>query len=143
MSVIRNSLWIVAALGFLFLAAFPFIARPQVEWPVNTAARNYGLTTEVCVTNAAGGTLVPATALGNRKAIEVQNLGPNEIYCTVANPPGVAPLVGTLGRLVDKKANAPGNVWSLDVGPNVVLKCIAATAAQAEGTGCTMVTEVR
>lgn len=108
------------------------------EWNMNHAARRGGKTTEKCVTNAAGGTDVTtsATALAGRKAVELQNLGPNAIFCTVD---GQAPLAtGALGRRID----ASGGVWSIDAGPLVRVRCIAATALQAT-PACTMVTELR
>ena len=110
------------------------------DWPVNTAARFAGKTTQVCVTNAAGGSAVPATPLARRKAIEIQNLGDNEVYCTIDGTTPVAD--GTSGRFIDKKANAPGNVWSLDAGTGIPVKCIAAVAAQVAGK-CLMVSELR
>jgi hypothetical protein len=103
-------------------------------WGVNIAAQVGGKTTEVAVTNSAGGTAVPASALANRRAIEIQNNGPNTIYCTVD---GTAPLVGSNGRWI-----VAGAAWSLDAGPNVTIKCIASTAAQVTGAA-TMVTELK
>lgn len=108
---------------------------------VDPAAKNGGKTTEVCVTNAAGGTYVPGNAsthspLQGRRAVELQNLGPNAIFCTVD---GQAPLsTGALGRKLD----ASGGTWSHDAGKNIVLRCIAATAAQAT-PACTQVSELR
>ena len=102
---------------------------------VNGAALVAGKTTEVAVTNSAGGTTVPATALTSRRAVELQNNGPNTIYCTVD---GTAPVVTTNGRWIA----ANGGTWSLDIGPLIIVKCIAATAAQVT-TAATMVTELR
>lgn len=115
--------------------------NPSVtEWYTMTGARRGGETTEVCVTNAAGGSFVPGggahAPLTGRKAIELQNLGPNAIYCTVD---GSAPLAtGANGRQIA----ATTGVWSLDVGPSVAIRCIAAAAAQVT-PACTMVTELR
>ena len=107
-------------------------------WRVDIGAQNGGETTEVAVTNAAGGSYVPGGAthapLAGRKAIELQNNGPNAIYCTVD---GSAPAVASNGRWI-----LAGGAWSLDVGQNVVIRCIAATAAQASGAA-TMVTELK
>jgi len=103
-------------------------------WRVDIGAQNGGKTTEVTVTNSAGGTATPATCLAQRKAIELQNNGPNTIYCTVD---GTAPLVGSNGRWV-----LSGAAWSLDAGCNVVITCISATAAQISGAA-TMVTELK
>lgn len=102
------------------------------EWKMDQSARRAGDTSEVLVTNAAGGTIIPAFT--GRKAIEIQNLGPNAIYCTVD---GGAPVVGSHGRKI-----ATDSVWSLDAGPAIVIKCIAATAAQLT-TAATIVTQLR
>lgn len=106
-------------------------AQPVVvNGSVDTGAKN----SEVCMTNAAGGTTIPAYA--GRRAIEIQNLGPNAIYCTVD---GQAPLAtGALGRKLD----ASGGVWPMDAGPNLTIRCIAASAAQTT-PACTQVTEVK
>lgn len=101
---------------------------------VNPAAQTAGETTEVTVTNGAGGTAVPAVPLASRRAIELQNLGPNPIYCTVD---GTAPVVLSNGRRI-----LPGDAWSLSIGPSIIVTCIAATAAQVT-TAATMVTELR
>lgn len=103
-------------------------------WRVDIGAQNGGKTGEIAVTNGAGGTAVPTTTLANRKAIEIQNNGPNTIYCTVD---GSAPVATTNGRWI-----LSGGAWSLDAGSNVAIKCIAGTAAQVSGAA-TMVTELR
>lgn len=125
---------VLAFVAILFSSNVSAIAPP--EQAVDAAARFAGRTSEVCVTNGAGGTAVPTTGFTNRKAIELQNLGPNSIFCTVD---GQAPLsTGALGRRID----ASGGTWSLDAGRGIVIKCIAATAAQVT-TACTQVTELR
>lgn len=101
---------------------------------VSFSATVVGETTEVLVTNAAGGTTVPASALASRRSIEIQNNGPNPIYCTVD---GSAPVATTNGRWV-----LSGQAWSLDIGPLIVVRCIAGSAAQLTGAA-TMVTELR
>lgn len=110
------------------------------DWAVSLAARSTGRTTEVTVTNAAGGTTLTnaATALVNRKAVEIQNLGPNPIYCTID---GTAPVV-LKARRIDALGATASSPWSIDAGPNIVIRCIAATAAQAT-TAATIVSEVR
>lgn len=133
----------VLALAVLFAA--PAFAQSTVNqgsgstigtksWQVNIGAQIGGKTTQVLVTNAAGGTAVPATSLSGRKAVEIQNNGSNTIYCTVD---GSAPVVTTNGRWI-----LAGATWSLDAGAGVVITCIAATAAQAAGAA-TMVTELK
>lgn len=109
--------------------------RMAEDWVVNQSARFVGKTTEVAVTNAAGGSAVPATALFKRKAIEIQNNGPNPIYCTVD---GSLPVALSNGRWIA----ASGGIWSIDAGPGIAVKCIAGTAAQVSGAA-TMVTELR
>ena len=104
-----------------------------LEWFTTGSARRAGKTTEVLVSNAGGGTAVPTTALTQRKSIELQNLGPNAIFCTVD---GTAPVVNKARQI------AANGTWALDVGPAVVLTCIAATAAQVTGAA-TIATEVR
>ncbi len=131
----RNLVYVTAA---VILASVAVLSDAQpvgssIDSPVNIAARRGGKTSEVCVTNAAGGTTISAFA--GRKAVELQNLGPNSIFCTVD---GQSPLsTGALGRRI-----LSGDPWSLDAGSNVTLKCIAATAAQVTGA-CTQVTELR
>jgi hypothetical protein len=113
--------------------------NPNVaEWNVNISGRRGGKTSIVCATNSAGGTTI--TALAGRKGIELQNLGPNAVYCTID---GQAPLAtGALGRKVLPVAQEPGNTWSLDAGATVVFRCIAATAAQTT-PACLQVSELR
>lgn len=93
-----------------------------------------GKTTEWVVTNAAGGSTF-SSGLTGRRAIEIQNLGPNAIYVTVGGETPVA--TGALGRKVDA-----GTTWSLAASGAVVLKAIAAAAAQVSGAA-TQVTELR
>jgi hypothetical protein len=139
------------------LATFAFVAEAQqtttanqgqgsasvTEWYMNAGARRKGETKEICVTNAAGGTYVPGTTLlhqplASRKSIEIQNLGPNAVYCTID---GTAPLAtGANGRKIGPEDNL--NVWSLDIGPSIAVRCIAATAAQAT-PDCLAVSEVQ
>lgn len=128
-----------------FLLASPVVAQTTVsqgngsasvaEWRVNISANRAGKTTEVLVDNTTV-TLMPATALVGRKAVELQNLGPNPLYCTVG---GETPLTtGALGRRID----ASGGTWSLNVGSGVVIRCLAGTADQLT-TAATQVTELR
>ena len=104
-----------------------------IEWTINASARFGGKSSQVLVLSTAGGTAVPATALVGRKAIEIQNLGPNAIYCTVD---GSSPVVTTLGRMIPTNGS-----WSLDAGPTVAVKCISAVS-QASGAA-TQVTELK
>jgi galactitol-specific phosphotransferase system IIC component len=87
---------VVGVVLALVLAVSPISAQTPTETAVNIAARRSGKTSEVCVTNSAGGTTF--TSFAARKAIEFQNLGPNSIFCTVDSQ---APLAtGALGRRI-------------------------------------------
>jgi hypothetical protein len=118
--------WVVQGSGSSTAAAIP----------VNPAAQVAGETQETCVTNAAGGTAVPATPLASRREITIQNLGPNAIFCT---NDGSAPLsTGANGWRID----ATGGWFSFAWGPAIIVKCIAATAAQVT-PACSQVVEAR
>lgn len=73
------------------------------------------------------------TGLTFRRGLEIQNLGPNAIYCSI----DVAPVV-TKARKLD----ASGGTWAVDIGTHAKVYCIAATANQVTGAA-TIVTEVR
>lgn len=123
----------ITALAIVMWSPRGVISYPT-EQAVDTSAKFGGKTSEWLVTNAAGGSTL--TGFRNRKAVELQNLGPNAIYCTVD---GQAPLAtGALGRRID----ASGGTWTLDAGSGITIKCIAATAAQVSGAA-TQVTELR
>jgi hypothetical protein len=113
--------------ALLLTLAVPALADTAIVSPGG------GKTSEWTVSNAAGGSTF--TALSGRRAIELQNLGPNAIYCTVD---GQAPLAtGALGRKIDA-----GATWSLTAADTVTIKCIAASAAQVT-TAATQVTELK
>lgn len=122
------------ALAFLALAlALPALAPAQVQ-PVDNTARTAGKTTEVLVSNAAGGTAVPSATFSGRRTLEIQNLGPNDIYCTVD---GSAPVVNK-----SRKVAANGGSFALAVGGQIPVKCIADAAAQVTGAA-TIATEIK
>lgn len=130
----RKYIWLLA-----LVPVTTFAVALGYGTPVNSAAQNGGKTTEVLVDNTTV-TLMPATALTRRKAVEIQNLGPNPIYCTVG---GETPLTtGALGRKIAAVTDAPMNVWSLDVGAGVVVRCLAGGADQMT-TAATQVTELQ
>ncbi len=104
---------------------------------VNGRANGTGVTSEVLVLNATQ-TAMPAAPLSDRRAIEIQNLGPNAIYCAVG--PASAPPTAVL--LKSRQIAASGGVWAVDAGPNIIVRCLAATADQVTGAA-TVVTEVR
>ena len=99
---------------------------------VSTASDTTGATTEVLVLNATD-TAMPTTPLAGRRGLEIQNLGPNAIYCslTAAGSP-----VLTKSRMIP----AVSGSWSAPFGPNIVVECRAATADQATGNA-SVVTE--
>lgn len=111
---------------------------PGVQpWTTDASAKFSGATTEILVSNTVQ-TAVPTTVLANRRAIEIQNLGPNAIYCAVG--PAATPPTAVL--LKTRQVAASGGVWAIDLGPNVIINCLAATANQVTGAA-TIVTEVR
>lgn len=101
----------------------------QVSCSVD-AQTNPVLTTEVLVLTTA--TAMPQ--LANRRGIELQNLGPNPIYCALTD---ATRAVVNKARRVDA-----GGSWALDVPGTTPIYCIAATAAQATGAA-TIATEAR
>jgi len=107
------------------------------EWFNNVAARRAARDTEVCVTNSAGGQVVTnaTTALTQRKSVELQNQGPNAIFCTLD---GSTPFADSRARSIA----ASGGSLSVGAGPALVITCIAATAAQVAHV-CTHMLEVQ
>jgi hypothetical protein len=117
----------IAILAVIACFSFSAHAGTVVESPGG------GKSSEWAVTNGAGGSTL--TALSGRKAVELQNLGPNAIFCTVD---GQAPTADSkLGRKIES-----GATWALNAADTVSIKCIAATAAQSTGAA-TLVTELR
>jgi hypothetical protein len=88
---------------------------------VSPSANTSGVTTETLVSTTA--TAMPCTA--GRKSQEIQNLGPNPIYCAFSSGTAVA----TKARRVD----ANGGVWSLDATSAVCVWCVTVTAVQSTG----------
>lgn len=109
----------------------------NTPWSVDNSAKFTGATTEVLVLNATQ-TALPATSLAGRRAIEIQNLGPNAIYCAIG--PASAPPTAVL--LKSRQVAASGGVWAIDLNDKIVVRCLAATADQVTGAA-TIVTEVR
>jgi hypothetical protein len=110
-------------------------AALAADTKVNASAQISGTTTEVLVLTTAGGTAVPATALVGRRALEIQNLGPNAIYCSTGTP-----VLATARKL--SAAGGVDSLWALDASDNIVIKCLAATANQVT-TAATIVTELK
>lgn len=88
-------------------------------------------TNEVLVLNSAAVRL--DTGLSSRRGIEIQNLGPNAIYCAVG---AQADAVLTKSRKLDT-----GETWALAANESVQFWARAATADQVTGAA-TIVTEV-
>jgi nitrogen fixation-related uncharacterized protein len=99
----------------------------------NAVALTTAETTEVLVLNTAA-TAVPTSPLVGRRSVEVQNLGPNAIFCTLG---GDTPVVSKSRQLA-----ASGGTWAFDVSEAIVVKCIAGTADQVTGAA-TIVSEVK
>lgn len=62
---------------------------------------------------------------GGRVAIEIQNLGPNDIFCAFTSATAVVNKA--------RKVTASGGTWALDAKANQRIFCIAATASQVTG----------
>lgn len=90
-----------------------------------------GATTEVLVSSSVA-TALPASALYQRRTVEVQNLGPNPIYVAFTSA----------GAVVDKARKlATGDTWTVS-GTGFTLYAIASTADQLT-TAATIVSEVQ
>jgi hypothetical protein len=77
--------------------------------------------TEVLVLTSA--TRVDTGSLG-RRGFEIQNLGPNDIWCELG-PSGTVPVVSK-----SRKVAASGGTWSASAKSTQWLYCIASTASQ-------------
>jgi muconolactone delta-isomerase len=97
---------------------------------VNTSANSSSANGEVLVTTAI--TLVPTNPLQSRRAIEIQNRGPNSIFCTVD---GSSPAVNG-GREIKTAAS-----WSLDCS-DVACTPICITSVNQIAGAATWVTEL-
>lgn len=114
-------------------ALFVGIALAASAWAyVDVGGMGVGQTSEWLVTNAAGGSTL--TNLTARRALYLQNLGPNAIYCVFGTQTPLA--TGAMGIKID-----PGSSFSISATDNVPVKCIAASAAQVT-TAATQVVEL-
>lgn len=142
-------LWLICALPVLAFAAEVTLTGPDDTNTVRRAqvtsegklavavgsANTSAMTTEVLIL-ASGSTLAPGSSLSGRRAIELQNLGPNAIFCAVGTTP-------TLNK--SRKLSSVGSIdsiWALDLGSSVPIRCIAATADQVTGAAL-IVTEIK
>lgn len=86
-----------------------------------------------------GSLVVPATPLAGRTSMEIQNDGPNAIWCGI----GFTPAVGH-GHKIPSVAYVPYNVWAPPASDTALVSCIAETADQVDGgAGTTQIHEVR
>lgn len=109
----------------------------NTPWSTDSSAKFTGATTEVLVLNLTQ-TAMPTTPLAGRRAIEIQNLGPNAIYCAI----GPASTPPTAVLLKSRQIAASGGVWAIDLNDKIIVRCLVATANQVTGAA-TIVTEVR
>lgn len=93
-------------------------------------AQSVQSTTEVLV----GTTATALPQLGQRRGVEIQNLGPNPIFCALGSS---AAAVVNKARKVDA-----GAAWALNAPSTQTIWCVASTAAQVTGAA-TVVTEIR
>lgn len=91
-------------------------------------------TNEVLVLNASAVRM--DTGLTGRRGIELQNIGPNAIYCAVSSIGGGADAVLTKSRRL-----SAGETWSMSLPVGPAVYCKAASADQVTGAA-TIVTEV-
>ena len=88
------------------------------------------LATEVLVSNVTA-TRVDGASTSYRRGVEVQNQGPNAVWCNV----GTSTVVVNKARQV-----SPGEAWFFPVRVGVPVYCLASTAAQVTGAA-TIATE--
>jgi hypothetical protein len=89
------------------------------------------LATEVLVLTTS--TRVDGATTSYRRGIEVQNQGPNAIWCNV----GTSTVVATKARQI-----LTGEAWAVNVRAGVPVYCLASTASQVTGAA-TIVTEAK
>ena len=124
-------LGIVAVLGASTVYA-RFDAVPALVSQSATGALTGSATTEVLVLTTATQLPQTATAPRGRSAIEIQNLGPNSIFCAFSS----ATAVVNKARRIQS-----GESWAIDAKSHIPIYCIAATANQVTGAA-TIVSEL-
>lgn len=95
------------------------------------------VTSEVLVLTSAT-ELTRTIAGGKRVAMEIQNLGPNAIFCAFTSATAV---VNKARMIAAKPASGAADSWALDVIPETRVFCVAATANQVT-TAATVVSEL-
>ncbi len=97
---------------------------------VATIADANSTTSEVLVLTTATEITRTRAPSGRRVAIEIQNLGPNAIFCAFTSGTAV---VNKARMIAAKPASGPADSWAIDAGAPVRIFCIAATANQVTG----------
>lgn len=122
----------------LVVALMAGVAYASLNTPLRFVAESVpqltgSLTSEVLVL-ASAATVLPqtATAPRGRSAIEIQNLGPNSIFCAFSS----ATAVVNKARRIQS-----GEVWAIDAKSHIPIYCKAATADQVTGAA-TIVSEL-
>ncbi len=93
-------------------------------------------TSEVLVLTTA--TEITNTQTGRRVAVEIQNLGPNAIFCAFSSATAV---VNKSRIIAAYSAGSPADSWAIDAEAYVRIWCKAATASQVTGAA-TIVSEL-
>lgn len=129
----RFLLCLVALVAFcaaMVLAVLP--GRAAAQSAVNCGALTHqpGTDPEVLVLTTA--TRLPQ--LCGRRAVEIQNLGPNPIYCSLG--------YSSMARVGKARKVGVGESWVVDAGDTLPIYCVASTASQVSGAA-TIVSEVK
>lgn len=104
----------------------------------NLSAQTSSIAHEVLVLNSAS-TAVPTAALSGRRAIEIQNLGANPIFCNING----AAVVNKSRRVGSYSSGEGNNPWAFDcTDAACAVQCIAGTADQTTGNA-TIATELK
>lgn len=121
---------LLVALSF----GFAYVAVPGEARAADTCSgvgvHDPGTDPEVLVLTTA--TRLPQ--LCNRSAVEIQNLGPNPIYCALG--------YSSMARVGKARKIGAGEAWAVDAPHTLPIWCIAATASQVSGAA-TIVSEIK
>lgn len=121
---------VVMAAAMGVVALWPDTAEAQSGAQCPAGTHQPGTDPEVLVLTTA--TRLPQ--LCGRSAVEIQNLGPNSIYCSLG--------YSSMARVGKARKVGTGETWSIDVPATLPIWCIAETAAQVTGAA-TIVSEVK
>lgn len=118
-------------------ASLALILAVALAVPAHGQGTGNPTTSEVLVLTTA--TELTRTVTGGRRvAMEIQNLGPNAIFCAFSS---AAAVVNKARMLAAKPASGAADSWAIDAWPDVRVWCIAATANQVTGAA-TVVSEL-